>query len=319
MKSRIPKVLVLLPIFILLVVGFQLRGSLLNLPRIRVGPLHAEKEAVSALKFFVFGDSGSGLPAQMEVAAAMERRCVEAGPYDGILMLGDNVYMSGVSSTEDRLWEERIFRPYGSACLESLPIYAILGNHDYKGNPAAQIEMTLINKRWYMPNRFYSLRFGSLLTLVAFDSELSEFCFRPGFCTYDYMLKAVEDYPATWTFVMSHHPVTSSSGRGYGHSGGFRKYLIKPFVCNKADFWLSGHAHHLEHVVDPGCRIEYLLSGGAGANLYPVEESLPNVPYVESVHGFLELAVAPEKVTAEFYDSQGQLKHRSEKLPFQRR
>lgn len=313
------KIIILLPAIVLLVVGYQFKDSIRHLPRVRVGPLHAEKEAASALKFFVFGDSGSGRPEQMAVAAAMEKRCSEAGPFDGILMLGDNVYMSGVSSTEDELWQDRVFRPYGSDCLEKLPIYAILGNHDYKGNPAAQIEMTLINKRWYMPNRFYSLRFGSLLSVIAFDSEMSEFCFSPGFCTYDYLMKAVKDYPATWTFVLSHHPLISSSAHGYGHTGGFRKYLIKPFVCNKADLWLSGHAHHLEHAVEPGCRIEYFLSGGAGASLYAVEAGHPNVQYVESVHGFLELAITTEKVTAEFYDSLGQLKHHSEKLPFQRR
>lgn len=318
MKLRIPKIILMLPVIVVLVLLYQLRHSLQNLPRVRVGPLHAEKEAPSRLKFFVFGDAGSGEPSQAAIAAALEKRCSEAGPFDGILMLGDNVYQSGVSSTEDVLWQERIFQPYGSPCLDQLPIYAILGNHDYKGNPAAQIEMTLVNKRWYMPNRFYSVRFGSLLTLVAFDSELSEFCFRPQFCTYDYMLKAIRDYPATWTLVMSHHPLITASSRGHGHSGGFREAFIKPVMCNRADAWLAGHAHHLEHRIEQGCRMEYFVSGGAGANLYPVEEEKPPVLYAESQHGFLELTLTPEMMTSEFYDTDGVLRHKSEKTPAQR-
>jgi tartrate-resistant acid phosphatase type 5 len=317
-KSRIPKLLIVLPVLVLVGLLIQFRQSLLILPRVRVGPLHVEKPDINQLKFFVIGDSGSGRPEQGEVAKAMEVRCIAGGPFDAILMLGDNIYPSGVTSTEDPLWQERIFQPYGSDCLDDLPIYAVLGNHDYKGNPAAQIEMTLVNKRWYMPNRFYSMRFGSLLTLVAFDSELSEFCFKDNFCTYDYMLKAVKAYPATWTIVMSHHPLTSTSERGHGHQGGFREIFIKPFVCDKVDAWLAGHAHHMEHQIDPACRLELFLSGGAGADLYPVEENAKNVSYAESRHGFLELSLAKDKMVAEFYDISGALRHRSEKLPTQR-
>ena len=317
-KSRTSKLLIVIPLIVVVGLLIQFRHALLKLPRVRVGPLHVEKADVEQLKFFVIADSGSGRVEQGDVAKAMEARCVAGGPFDAILMLGDNVYPAGVTSTEDPMWEERIFHPYGSDCLGDLPIYAVLGNHDYKGNPAAQIEMTLVNKRWYMPNRFYSQRFGSLLTLIAFDSELSEFCFKDNFCTYDYMLKAVKAYPATWTIVMSHHPLTSTSEKGHGHQGGFREFFIKPVVCNRVDAWLAGHAHHMEHQMDPGCRLELFLSGGAGADLYPVEDTMKHAVYAESRHGFLELLVAKDKMVAEFYDLSGALRHRSEKLPAQR-
>lgn len=319
MKYRIPTIIVVLPLLIILLALYQFRHSLQKLPRVRVGPLHSEMQASSGLKFFVFGDSGTGSPAQLKVAAAMEKRCNDEGPYDGILMLGDNVYQAGVASTEDPLWQERVFQPYGSTCLEKLPIYAVLGNHDYKGNPGAQVEMSLVSKRWFMPNRFYSVRFGNLLTLVAFDSEISEFCFRPQFCTYDYMLKAVRDYPATWTLVMSHHPLISSSSRGHGHSGGFREWFIKPVMCSRADGWLAGHAHHMEHRADEDCRMEFFLSGGAGADLYPVTAAKGPVKFAESVHGFMELTLTQEIMTAAFYDAEGSLRHSSDKRPFQRR
>jgi len=317
-RSRNTRLLFWIPLVILVSLIGMFRHSLLKLPRVRVGPLHVEKPVVDQLRFFVIADSGSGRPQQAEVAKAMESRCVSAGPFDAILMLGDNVYPSGVTSTEDPMWQERIFIPYGSDCLDDLPIYAVLGNHDYKGNPSAQIEMTLVNKRWYMPNRFYSQRFGSLLTLIAFDSEMSEFCFKDNFCTYDYMLKAAKDYPATWTIVMSHHPLTSTSEKGHGHRGGYRDFFITPVVCNKLDAWLAGHAHHMEHQTVDGCRIELFLSGGAGADLYPVGEIQKTTKYAESRHGFLELLITKEKMIAEFYDISGELRHSSEKTPAQR-
>jgi len=316
-KFRISKIFLLIPIVLFIFALIQFRQILIKLPQVRVGPLHVERPEVDQLKFFVIADSGSGKPEQAEVARAMEARCVTDGPFDAILMLGDNVYPAGVTSTEDPMWQERIFQPYGTDCLENLPIYALLGNHDYKGNASAQIEMTLVNSRWYMPNRFYSQRFGSLLTLIAFDSQLSEFCFKDNFCTYDYMLKAIKNYPATWTIVMSHHPLTSTSELGHGHTGGLRDIFILPVVCDKADAWLSGHAHHMEHQSVDRCRLELFLSGGAGADLYPVEEN-HKANYAESRHGFLELLVAKDKMVAEFYDLSGNLRYRTEKLPSHR-
>ena len=102
-KSRIPKLLIVIPLLVVIGLLVQFRDALLKLPRVRVGPLHVEKADVEHLKFFVIADSGSGRKEQGEVAQAMEARCIAGSPFDAILMLGDNIYPSGVTSTDDPL------------------------------------------------------------------------------------------------------------------------------------------------------------------------------------------------------------------------
>ena len=50
----------------------------------------------------------------------------------------DNFYNSGVTSVSDPQWLESWRTPYNHSSLQ-LPWYACLGNHDYIGNPQAQV------------------------------------------------------------------------------------------------------------------------------------------------------------------------------------
>ena len=37
----------------------------------------------------------------------------------------------------------------------TVPVVAVLGNHDYTLDPDAQVNYSYISKRWYMPRRYY--------------------------------------------------------------------------------------------------------------------------------------------------------------------
>ena len=285
-----------------------------RLPRIRVGELNLKHDlsGSDSIRLFALGDTGTGGRDQLAVAEAMERLC-RADPPDAILLLGDNIYQSGVSSTEDPQWQTKVFGPYGGECLDRLPIYAVLGNHDYKDNPGAQIEYSLINPRWHMPNRFYSVDFDNLLTVVAFDSEFSDACFEERFCTVDFMNATLNDSVAPWRIVMAHHPLKSASVKGFGHSGGLRGNLLLPFICDKADLWLSGHAHHLERRLEEGCRLEMIVSGGGGAKLYDVTPNQPGVVFAQSSFGFLTMDITKNSFAGTFFNAQGQALHQFER------
>ena len=57
---------------------------------------------------------------------------------------GDNVYPCGVKSANDPKWS--VVRPLSAL---GVPLYPVLGNHDYCGNPDAQIGAPLPN--WNLP------------------------------------------------------------------------------------------------------------------------------------------------------------------------
>lgn len=290
---------------LLLALALQCRERWQKVPRLRVGPLERQEAADETLRFLVIGDSGSGGPAQLQVARAMEQRCQQYLSR-AILMLGDNFYQHGVESVNDPQWQTKVVEPYGSPCLAQLPFYPVLGNHDYKGNPTAQIEYTLLNPRWYFPNRFYSLRFGDLVRIVAYDSQSFDWCFRSQFCAVDYLLDRVNQQDVTWTIAMGHHPLRSASVKKDGGQGGGgpRDWLLTPMLCQKTDLYLAGHAHHLEERELLGCRMHMLISGGAGADLYPIEADTESL-FARSMHGFAEVELSRQQMIVRFFDVDG--------------
>ena len=56
------------------------------------------------------------------------------------LTVGDNFYDSGVTDVNDPAWTDSWSSVYlGYPSLANLPWYAQLGNHDYDGNPDAEV------------------------------------------------------------------------------------------------------------------------------------------------------------------------------------
>jgi tartrate-resistant acid phosphatase type 5 len=307
MRFRLPS-LILAILVVLAVAGVTtIRQEMVLVPRVRVGPLASDEPAKPVMRFFAVGDTGSGNEAQEAVAKAMEERCKLDGGVDAILLLGDNAYPAGFSSVEDPQWQTKVMDPYGSPCLGKLPIYAVLGNHDYFGNPAAEIEYTLINSRWHMPNRFYSVRFGDLVKFVAIDTNITDFCFKPAFCSIDFLLSSLREHDSAWTVALAHHPLESSSDHGFNYRGGLRGKLLKPYLCDRLDVWLSGHSHHLEALQEDNCRLEMFVVGGGGGDLYKTVPPGPDTKFVVTAHGFMELEVSQAELTGRFIGTDGKV------------
>jgi len=293
----------------------SLRQSLLHMPRIRVGPLHSVVEGGEKLRFFALGDTGTGGADQFKVGQAMNERCLQMGGADGILLLGDNAYPVGMDSVHDSQWQKKIIAPYSGSCLDKLPIYAVLGNHDYKNNPAAQIEFTLLNPRWHMPNRFYSIGFGRLLKIIALDSNMVDICLNPAFCGVDFLRESLHTDLTTWTLVMAHHPLESSSDHGFNYRGGVAGMLMRPYLCDRADVYLSGHSHHLEHLKHGDCRLDMFVSGGGGGDLYQTVAGVDDSRFAVSQFGFLELNVTATAMVSRFIGADGRVLYEITKEP----
>ena len=74
-----------------------------------------------------------------------------------VVALGDNFYENGVQNDTDPLWTLAYTDVYTSSSLQ-IPWHSVLGNHDYYGNPQAEIDY-YVNKRdnrWNMPSHVYT-------------------------------------------------------------------------------------------------------------------------------------------------------------------
>ena len=297
-------------IFIVFAVFFIVRKSL-KIPSQVSGALETILPDKNILRFFALGDFGTNDDQQKKVAQWMESHCQAQGGVDGLLFLGDHFYPKGVASSSDPLWEEVIEKTYLSKpCLSRAKIYPVLGNHDYKGNPQAQINRSAMSSKWFMPYRFYSLKFENKLKIVALDTVRTDFCFMKDTCAFDFMNYALEKKDTRWTVAMGHFPLASSSPKGGDHTGDtFWLKKIKERVCNNSDAWLSGHAHHMEHRSISGCQSEAFVSGAGGSRNDKIDRRKVK-EFARSENGFLELEVKFEKIIFSFIGKNSKILYR---------
>ena len=108
-----------------------------------------------ALSFFVLGDWGRNVDFnQQQVADRMAETAYKVEP-EFFISTGDNFYSNGVASVNDPMWQTSFENVYYHGTLFEY-WYVVLGNHDYRGNPQAEIDYTGVSQRWKMPSRYYS-------------------------------------------------------------------------------------------------------------------------------------------------------------------
>jgi tartrate-resistant acid phosphatase type 5 len=226
-----------------------------------------------SVKFFAISDFGSYCNEIKATSLSMNAYASFVLPPDFILGLGDNFYDVGVTSISSRefdiIWRNQFLSPYTAL---RVPWKLVLGNHDYYGNPAVQVDYHYSkqfnsDKLWYMPSRCYrfietpkpssnfplgsqcfenqefSVEFFALDTNGA-DSDIQYV--DPGTIATlhtnirDLLIKAKQS-TSRWKFLFCHHPCyTASLGHG---AAMFRlrdtnPYFYKPI--GRAGFELPG-------------------------------------------------------------------------------
>ncbi len=257
------------------------------------------------LVFYLLGDTGSGNEFQYRVAQAMNQQCLQDKKIDGVFLLGDNFYQEGVASQNDPQWQTKYLQPYLAECLNQSPFYAILGNHDYKGNIQAQVDMHGKNN-WVMPHRFYSVTFQNLVRFVMMDSNMPDFCLQKNNCTLDFLDDQLQQTFSGKTIVLAHHPLYSSSKK-HGHANFLYRKALEKMLCHRAQYYISGHAHLIEHYDPKICGLQLFISGGGGGDLYDFDQVEKYSKFVKKEHGFLRLEVRKEKIIFTFINHQGEI------------
>lgn len=277
-----------------------------------------------ALHFIAMGDWGRvGADHQKEVAVQMDKTATAMNT-QFVIATGDNFYPSGVISEWDPLWKYSFEDIYTGFHLQ-WDWYPVLGNHDYKSNPDAQVKYSNISRRWKMPARYYSKKFfingdttqAVLIAFIDTNPLIPEFYsnaeYGPNVKTQDsikqkkWLAKVLSD-PAKnikWKIVVGHHPMFTGGSRTDGYDTKAIRRSLKPiFDQYGVDVYLAGHEHNLQYL-KPAGKTHHFISGAASEKT-PVK-LLPESKMAASEYGFMVFSVTGNELLVQTIDYTGKL------------
>ena len=279
-------------------------------------PLSAH-QTDAALNFLAIGDWGKfRVPGQGQVALALARAARKID-CRFVISTGDNFYGAGVEGVDDPLWQkayEGVYRDPALMC----PWYPVLGNHDHKGEPTAQIEYSSLSSRWSMPAPYYRR------TEVIGGDTIAEFFFldtTPLTGVYDFkwaslfsrdaerqsewLALALSVSRAKWKIVVGHHPIFSGGPHLISEQLAGR---IKPLLDRfGVAAYINGHDHNLQHIVVD--RVNYLTCGSGCETREPRRTEL--TLFEAATLGFLHVRILPTAIEIEFTDTADRALHRA--------
>ena len=227
-----------------------------------------------------------------------------------VLTLGDNIYNTGVTGTDDPKWQTCFEQVYTASSLQ-IPWYASLGNHDYYGNVQAQVDYTNVSSRWKIPARYYYFEKNAdekttvLFVIIDTNPFLESYRNMKKNGTYDTFIDEVNSQNtdtqlkwidsvlassnAKWKIVAGHHPVYS--GGEHGNTDELIEKLRTLLEKYGVDMYLAGHDHDIQYLKKEGGSVNYFVSG-AGSKLRETG-TMEYTKFCKSINGFLALRSAP--------------------------
>jgi len=285
------------------------------------GPVIKDLQALRGLSFCVIGDWGRYGDYYQKAVADQLSSAVVGINASFIISTGDNIYPRGVISEYDPAWKyayEDIYSSYPA----HVDWYVVLGNHDYKTNPDAEVAYSKISARWHMPARYFSIR-----KMIGKDSTQSaEFFFidttpfqKEYYSEPDYscqveqndtaaqrrwLIDGLKNSTAKWKFAVGHHPLYSA-GKRQGKTRDMIDAFQDIFEKYKLDAYFCGHEHQLEVDHAEGFHFYEFISG-AGSETTPVT-SAPFAKFAVSDHGFLTASVVESEMLVQYVNANGKI------------
>jgi tartrate-resistant acid phosphatase type 5 len=266
--------------------------------------LRSVAQGTATKRYIILGDWGTGGALQRSVAAGMNAVAGEMA-IAGIISVGDNIYPNGVVSADDPQWTSKFEKIYALPNLAALPWHAVLGNHDHRSDPDAQIAYGQRNPRWNMPARWYSWKDSvdgvTNVRFVGLDTQpiMQGSPYRHEQLTWlEETLMAAKEQ---WKVVIGHHPI-----RSYGHYGDQDVMLrhVKPILDRyHVQLYLCGHDHDVQIIRDPCDTFSCIVSGG-GAGARATKKGA-NSLYAGTSGGFVVLEFTGSEISAMAYDAKG--------------
>jgi len=251
--------------------------------------------------FLVVGDWGTGGTLQRRIAASMTRVARSSGA-SFVVSTGDNIYPDGVDSATDPQWKTKYENIYKDLAL---PWWAVLGNHDHRGEPDAQIQYARTNPRWNMPGRTWckdipagAAAGASILGIDTTPMVQGASGWKEQLTWLDQTLSARSGRA---TMVVGHHPL-----RSYGHYGDTSVLVknLKPLLDkHSVKAYMCGHEHDMQLVRNPDDRFSCLVSGGGGGERAAKSGEHSRIAYTGG--GFALMRLGTAELSAEMFDSHG--------------
>ena len=200
----------------------------------------------------ITGDTGSGKRSQYQVAEAMQSKNEDLGDQvKACLLLGDNIYETGVDSVDDPQFQSKFEKPYQNI---DKPFYLLLGNHDY-GNRANdvnnrhmyQIKYSQKSEKWNIPDRYYHKAFG-LCDFFFLDTNF-ECMDKDSIATQlKDIKKMIRESTNQYKILCGHHTWRSIGGHGNAEEP-FETFMKDLLSEVSIDMYMCGHDHCKNHSI----------------------------------------------------------------------
>jgi len=314
---------IIFSIALLFCFGLSARSQLLLKSGVPNAPAGKVIKVDSSLNFIAMGDWGrNGADHQKQVAAAMGRTASDTKA-QFVISTGDNFYPSGVISAQDPLFRYSFEDIYTDFSLQ-WDWYVVLGNHDYKSNPDAEVEYSKISRRWKMPARYFSKKFAIngdaqnqvLIAFIDTNPLIPEFYknaeYGPNVKGQDtvaqkkWLIKTLEDKDPSikWRIVVGHHPMYTGGSRTDAYdTKAVRNSLKAVFDKYGVDVYLTGHEHSLQYIKPDG-QTHHFISGAASEKT-PVK-LIPGAEMVASEYGFMLFSVQRNQLLVQVVNEKGE-------------
>lgn len=278
-----------------------------------------------ALHFLVIGDWGrKGDYHQQDVADRMEETAKTLDA-EFVIALGDNFYPNGVASIDDPNWVASYENIYKGYHLE-IPWHVVLGNHDYRGNPQAQVDYTNKSQRWNMPSRYFDYEFTDEDTGLYVHFLFLDTCpFEKKYYTEEAytnvktqdstkQIKWVDSLiiskpKADWTIFSGHHPLYSG-GKRIEDTEQIRNSLGPILKRNNADVYFAGHEHDLQYIKPEGKTHHFISGAGSEVRKTGMIEGISK--FAASVQGFMAVSITKEHMLVQVINYRGNVIYTTE-------
>lgn len=281
------------------------------------GPTQPQPEAV---RFIALGNTGEGNATQYAVAAQIKSVCANLG-CDFVVLLGNNIFATGVDGTADAQWNTKFEQPYTNL---DLPFYAIAGPIDY-GGPTPddqkvldQIAYSSVSNKWKMPDNYYSFEVENvkfiMLDTTAIKNNNNNLGDQAAWIGNELVNSS------DWVIVSGHHSYLSNGS--HGNAGSYDGVINIPLVngthvknffdnqlCGNIHVYLSAFDDNLQWMNEPNsfCGTEMIISGAGSKN--SAIASATNQTHFEdgTLAGFFWMEIIGNNATGRFYDSNGNM------------
>jgi 3',5'-cyclic AMP phosphodiesterase CpdA len=227
--------------------------------------------AAAATRILAVGDFGVGGATEREQGAAM-RKFEAKHPADALVTLGDNDY-----TENPRAFHRNWTLSFGWLEAAGVSVSGTLGNHDVRVD-GGRYEFDELD----MPRAHYKRIFGNIQLFILNSNKVNA-------RQTAWLGRVLPASTARWQIVVLHHPAWTCAG--YRSNAAVVDRWVPLFQQHGVDLVLSGHDHNYQRFAE-WHGVRYVVHGGGGAHLYPIEQcpnSYPRRRFARAVHGFLSI------------------------------